>query len=209
MDAINNSILTWILLAPLAGAILIAILPDRGKLAAWVGLVTTLVTFGLTLHLPAHFIPGQPGFQFEINMPWIELNGSRVRLAHLGHFLSRGRGRAEHVARGAERAAGARGRAGKLERDQGAEEGLLLAVHGAADGDVRRVRRAGLDGVLRLLGADAGADGRADGHVWAQERAGRGDEVLPVHVHSVGAAAGGDSVAVCEDRDIQLCRRCG
>jgi NADH-quinone oxidoreductase subunit M len=76
MDAINNSILAWILLAPLAGAILIAILPDRGKLAAWVGLVTTLVTFGLTLHLPAHFIPGQPGFQFEVNRPWIDLNGS-------------------------------------------------------------------------------------------------------------------------------------
>ena len=31
-----------------------------------------LVTFGLTLHLPAHFIIGQPGFQFEINQPWID-----------------------------------------------------------------------------------------------------------------------------------------
>jgi NADH-quinone oxidoreductase subunit M len=83
MNAINNSILTWILLAPIAGAILIAILPDRGKLAAWVGLITTLVTFGLTLHLPAHFIPGQPGFQFEVNMPWIDLNGSGISY-HVG-----------------------------------------------------------------------------------------------------------------------------
>ncbi|HWG19718.1 MAG TPA: NADH-quinone oxidoreductase subunit M [Terracidiphilus sp.] len=74
MDAIDNSILTWILLAPIAGAILIAVLPDRGKLPAWLSLITTLVTFGLTLHLPAHFIPGQPGFQFEINKPWIALS---------------------------------------------------------------------------------------------------------------------------------------
>jgi NADH-quinone oxidoreductase subunit M len=68
----NDSILTLILLAPLAGAILVAILPDRGKLSAWIALLTALASFGLTLHLPAHFIQGQPGFQFEINRPWIE-----------------------------------------------------------------------------------------------------------------------------------------
>ena len=70
--AINESILTWILLAPLAGAILVALLPDRGKLPAWLALLTTLVSFGLTLHLPAHFVLGQHGFQFEVNRPWIE-----------------------------------------------------------------------------------------------------------------------------------------
>ena len=72
MNAINESILTLILLVPLAGAVLIAILPDRGKLSAWIALLTALVSFGLTLHLPAHFIVGQSGFQFEINRPWIE-----------------------------------------------------------------------------------------------------------------------------------------
>lgn len=69
----NDQILTLILLAPLAGAVLIALLPDRGKLPAWIALLTSLVTFGLTLHLPAHFVHGQAGFQFEINRPWIEL----------------------------------------------------------------------------------------------------------------------------------------
>jgi NADH-quinone oxidoreductase subunit M len=68
----NDSILTLILLAPLAGAVLVAILPDRGKLPAWIALLTSLVSFGLTLHLPAHFVAGQRGFQFEINRPWIE-----------------------------------------------------------------------------------------------------------------------------------------
>ena len=68
----NSSILTLILLVPIAGALLVAILPDRGKLPAWLALLTTLVTFGLTLHLPAHFNVHQPGFQFEVNRPWIE-----------------------------------------------------------------------------------------------------------------------------------------
>ena len=72
MNAINDTILTWILLVPIAGALLIAILPDRAKLSAWLALAVSLVTFGLTLHLPAHFIVGQPGFQYEINKPWIQ-----------------------------------------------------------------------------------------------------------------------------------------
>jgi NADH-quinone oxidoreductase subunit M len=69
---LNHSIITYILLAPLIGAVLIALLPDRGKLSAWVALLTSLVSFGLTLHLPAHFLVGQPGYQFEINRRWIE-----------------------------------------------------------------------------------------------------------------------------------------
>ena len=68
----DSSILTLILLAPLAGAVLVALLPDRGRLSAWLALLTTLITFGLTLHLPAHFNLHQAGFQFEVNKPWIE-----------------------------------------------------------------------------------------------------------------------------------------
>ncbi len=71
MNAIDNYILTLILVVPLAGALLIALLPDRGKLSAWIALLTALVSFGLTLHLPAHFRVGQPDFQFEMNLPWI------------------------------------------------------------------------------------------------------------------------------------------
>jgi NADH-quinone oxidoreductase subunit M len=76
MNDLTENILTLILLVPIAGAILIAILPDRGKLSAWIALLTALVTFGLTLHLPAHFLVGQPRFQFEINKPWIDLSTS-------------------------------------------------------------------------------------------------------------------------------------
>ncbi len=68
----DSSILTLILLFPLAGAVLVALLPDRGKLSAWIALLTTLVSFGLTLHLPAHFDMHQSGFQFVVNRQWIE-----------------------------------------------------------------------------------------------------------------------------------------
>ncbi len=72
MNELNESILTLILLVPLAGAVLVALVPDRSKLPNWIALFTALVSFGLTLHLPAHFILGQNGFQFEINRVWIE-----------------------------------------------------------------------------------------------------------------------------------------
>jgi NADH-quinone oxidoreductase subunit M len=78
MNAINNSILTLILLLPLAGAALVMLAPDREKLPNWIALGTALATFGLTLHLSAHFILGQRGFQFEVNRLWIELSPNAV-----------------------------------------------------------------------------------------------------------------------------------
>lgn len=72
MTALNGSILTIILLVPLAGAALIALLPDRGKLPAWIALLTAVVDFAFALHLPAHFDASIVGLQFEINRPWIE-----------------------------------------------------------------------------------------------------------------------------------------
>ena len=72
MDALNNSILTLILLLPLAGALLVVLMPERGKLPNWIALATTLATFGLTLHLPAHFDKAHAGFQFVVNQQWIE-----------------------------------------------------------------------------------------------------------------------------------------
>jgi len=68
----NEQILSLILLVPLVGAALVALAPDRGKLSAWLALLTTLTTFGLILHLPVHFILGKSGFQYEVNHLWIE-----------------------------------------------------------------------------------------------------------------------------------------
>lgn len=72
MTAFNANILTIILLFPLAGALLVALLPDRGKTSAWVAMFTSLAELLFTLHLPAHFQLGSHGFQFEVNRLWIE-----------------------------------------------------------------------------------------------------------------------------------------
>jgi NADH-quinone oxidoreductase subunit M len=84
MNSIDHSILTLLLLVPLAGAILVLLVPDRVKLPNWIALLTSLLTFGLALHLPAHFVLGRPGFQFEINLPWIELNNRPAIFYHVG-----------------------------------------------------------------------------------------------------------------------------
>ena len=83
---IDHSILTLITFVPLAGAVLLALLPDRGKLMQWGALAVTLITFLLTLHLPFHYnYAAAPGsFQFEINRPWIALPTASGIHYHLG-----------------------------------------------------------------------------------------------------------------------------
>ena len=70
----DHSILTIITFVPLAGAVLLALLPDRDRIQQWAALAVTLLTFLLTLHLPFHFnygANGLSGFQFEQNASWI------------------------------------------------------------------------------------------------------------------------------------------
>ena len=71
MESIGNIILSQILITPLVGALVIALLPDRRKLSAGVALTFALLTFIFTLHLPAYFNSALPGFQFVQNVPWI------------------------------------------------------------------------------------------------------------------------------------------
>ena len=67
-----DSILTLTTFVPLVGAAVVAVLPRRGRVIQGFTLLVTLITFGLSLHLPAHFVYGQPGFQFEQNIAWIQ-----------------------------------------------------------------------------------------------------------------------------------------
>ena len=82
----DHIILTLIVFLPLAGALLLALLPDRGKTIQWAALAITLLTFLCTLHLPARFdqahtivlgdCVGQgchptSSIAFEQNIPWI------------------------------------------------------------------------------------------------------------------------------------------
>ncbi len=69
---LDGSILTLILLTPLVGAAVLASLPDRDRLQQWVALLITLVTFGMTLHLPFYAHPlAANHFGYETDLPWI------------------------------------------------------------------------------------------------------------------------------------------
>lgn len=72
-------ILSLIVFTPLVGAVVLALLPDRGKVQPAGALVVTLLTFLFTLHLPMHYgaagvsdvAAGGAGFRFVQNLPWI------------------------------------------------------------------------------------------------------------------------------------------
>jgi NADH-quinone oxidoreductase subunit M len=81
---LDHSILTLLLLTPLAGAIIVALIPDRedgSKLHHIIALVVTLLTLVFTLHLPAHFDYAMSGlFQFDQNTEWIANPAIRYHL---------------------------------------------------------------------------------------------------------------------------------
>jgi NADH-quinone oxidoreductase subunit M len=71
IDHLSPYILTLVTFAPLAGALLLMLLPRRDRDIRIFSLVITLLTFVLSLHLPVHLHREQPGFQFEVNKLWI------------------------------------------------------------------------------------------------------------------------------------------
>ncbi|HTS06420.1 MAG TPA: NADH-quinone oxidoreductase subunit M [Candidatus Eisenbacteria bacterium] len=70
-DALGPYIVSLITFVPLAGAVLLTFLPRRDRDIRVVAFLFSLATFCLSLHLPVHFHRGLPGFQFEIDKPWI------------------------------------------------------------------------------------------------------------------------------------------
>jgi NADH-quinone oxidoreductase subunit M len=77
---LTDHILTLMILVPVAGAIVVAFLPRTGRIVQWWTLFVTLVIFGLTLHLPSHFVYGQTGFQFVEDYAWISSPAIRYHL---------------------------------------------------------------------------------------------------------------------------------
>ncbi|MGB9032278.1 MAG: NADH-quinone oxidoreductase subunit M [Acidobacteriaceae bacterium] len=77
---LNDHILTAITFVPTAGALVVAFLPRKGRVIPAFTLVVTLITFLLSLHLPAHFDYTRHGFQFEENRPWIASPAIRYHL---------------------------------------------------------------------------------------------------------------------------------
>lgn len=64
-------ILSLVTFVPLGGAILLMVFPRRERDIRAFTLAVAVLTFILSLHLPVHYVIGQPGFQFDVNAQWI------------------------------------------------------------------------------------------------------------------------------------------
>src|SRR2546423_2665307 len=71
VDHLSPYILTLVTFVPLAGGLLLILLPRRDRDIRIFSLVVSVLAFALSLHLPVHFHRAQSGFQFEIDKPWI------------------------------------------------------------------------------------------------------------------------------------------
>jgi len=81
IDLSGIPILSLIVFGPLAGAIVIALLPrERHALIRWTALGVALAVFGLSLLLVLGFKVGADGFQYQERVPWIPVFGINYHL---------------------------------------------------------------------------------------------------------------------------------
>ena len=71
MNWLDNNILTLVTFVPAVGGVLLLFFPRRDRDLRVFALVISLLTFVLSLHLPAHFNRGLAGFQFDKDVSWI------------------------------------------------------------------------------------------------------------------------------------------
>jgi NADH-quinone oxidoreductase subunit M len=187
MDTWNPIILTLVTFVPLAGALLLVVLPRRDREIRGFALFISLVDFFLSLHLPAHFHRNLAGFQYEIDKVWINhpnihyhlgMDGISMWLVVLTTFLT------------------------PLcvliswhSINERVKEFFILLLD-SGDGDDRRVRRARSVCLLLLLGSHADSDGASHRHVWPRTQGLCCGKVLPLHDDRIGVHARGDSLAL-------------
>jgi NADH-quinone oxidoreductase subunit M len=70
-SSLSPIILTLVTFIPLAGSLLLLIIPRRDRDIKIFALVISLLAFVASLHLPVHLHRNLAGFQFEIDKPWI------------------------------------------------------------------------------------------------------------------------------------------
>ncbi len=74
-------LLAWITLLPIAGAALVMLVPkEEEAVHRGIGLTITLATFLVSLLILPSFDSAQPGFQMEVNKPWVEAFGINFHL---------------------------------------------------------------------------------------------------------------------------------
>src|SRR5215467_11291814 len=70
-ETLNPFILTLVTFIPAGGAVLLLFFPRRDRDIRVFSLVVSLLAFIVSLHLPIHLRRALPGFQFEVDQPWI------------------------------------------------------------------------------------------------------------------------------------------
>lgn len=70
-EVLNPFILSLVTFVPAGGAMLLLLIPRRDRDIRLFAFIISLLTFILSLHLPAHLRARQPAFQFEVNAQWI------------------------------------------------------------------------------------------------------------------------------------------
>jgi NADH-quinone oxidoreductase subunit M len=74
--------LTLVTFLPLVGVLILLFLKEEQKSAArWVALVTSLITFGVSIVVLIQFNPENPDLQLLINIPWIQVAGWNITYA--------------------------------------------------------------------------------------------------------------------------------
>jgi len=95
----NEAILSLVTFLPLAAAIALMFFPaprpvaldshghavegepdSRANAIRWFAMIISVAEFVISLHLPFHYNGGKPGFQFEINVPWISSPAIRYHM---------------------------------------------------------------------------------------------------------------------------------
>jgi NADH-quinone oxidoreductase subunit M len=71
MNNLDTSILSLVTFIPAAGALLLLLIPRRDRDIRVFALIIALLTFCLSLYLPAYFHRTQAGFHYEIDQQWI------------------------------------------------------------------------------------------------------------------------------------------
>jgi NADH-quinone oxidoreductase subunit M len=74
--------LTLVTFFPLVGVLILLFLKEEQRTAArWVALVTSLITFGISIAVLVQFNPQNPDLQMLINIPWIHVAGWTITYA--------------------------------------------------------------------------------------------------------------------------------
>ena len=181
-------VLGWVTLLPLFGAALVMLVPrDEEAIHRGLGLLTTIVTFGVSLLIVADFDAG------NARLP---AGGRQAVDRAARHPVPPGRRRHLAVAGDADDVpdAGDAAVAAGDRHPQRPRPRVHRRDAGPGERHDRRVRRARPVPVLRVLGADADPDVLHHRHLGRRAAALRGDQVRHLHDGRVAADAGRDPV---------------